>query len=50
MFRYISAHRQLERFRRNADEGATSWLYYEGCLQGTQAKQTTTENIPYMRV
>jgi hypothetical protein len=39
--RYVSATRQLERVRGHADRGATWRLYYESCLQGIRAKQTT---------
>jgi hypothetical protein len=47
--RYFSAPRQLQRYRGNANEGASWQLLtrasYESCLQGIHAKQVTTENI-----
>lgn len=42
---YISAPRNLQRFCRNADGGATWRLYYEHCFRGIHSKQVTVENF-----
>jgi hypothetical protein len=42
-FRYVSAPRQLERVRRNADGSPTWQLHYKSCSQGICTKQITQQ-------